>query len=143
MSSYSIGSKQTEVNISDSAGTSMHALATQLCPINRSITGDGVRQTLLMLGKYLRELQVYEIPSGTTCFDWTVPREWRVRDAWIKDAAGNKVVDFAANNLHLIRYSTPAEVSLSLNKISESIGMKKSHLEQALQRLAAAGLVKM
>lgn len=119
--SYFIGSTQAEIDITDGAGISMHALASQLWPINRSITGDGVRQTLLMLSKYLPELQVHEIPTGTTCFDWTVPREWRVRDAWIKDAAGNKVVDFVANNLHLVGYSIPAEVSLSLDELQKHL----------------------
>lgn len=121
MASHSIESAQIEAKVSDNAGNLMHTLAKQLWPINRSITGEGVRQTLSILTEHLPELQVHEIPSGTTCFDWTVPREWRVRDAWIKDAAGNKVVDFAANNLHLVGYSIPADVSLSLEELQKHL----------------------
>lgn len=95
----------------------MHALARRLWPLNRSLSGDGVRQTLAILGEYLPGLQVHEIPSGSACFDWTVPREWRVREAWVKNAAGEKVIDFAANNLHLMGYSVPVEVEMPLAEL--------------------------
>lgn len=108
---------QSDENKYFCAGSSMHALAEKLWPINRCITGDGVRQTLLILSEYLPELVMHEIPSGSTCFDWTVPREWRVREAWIKDSTGNKVVDFSANNLHLVGYSIPVDVTLSLEEL--------------------------
>lgn len=121
MDSCTNGLTLTEANIPESAGSSMHALARELWPINRSITGGGVRQTLSMLGEHLPELKVHEVPTGTRCFDWTVPREWRVRDAWIKDAAGNKVVDFAANNLHLVGYSISADVTLSLEELQKHL----------------------
>ncbi|MDP2835045.1 MAG: DUF4910 domain-containing protein [Pseudomonadota bacterium] len=98
-------------------GEAMHALARRLWPLNRSLTGEGVRQTLAILSEYLPGLQVHEIPSGSACFDWTVPREWRVREAWVKNAAGEKVIDFAANNLHLMGYSTPVAAEMPLAEL--------------------------
>lgn len=103
------------------SGQAIHDLATKLWPINRSITGEGVRQTLSILGEYLPGLQVHEVPSGTVCFDWTVPREWKVREAWIKDPAGRKVVDFAANNLHLVGYSLSVDARLSLDELQKHL----------------------
>ncbi len=87
-------------------GEEMMALARELYPICRSITGDGVRKTLDILGNHLA-LERREVPSGTPVLDWTVPREWNIRDAWIKDADGKRVVDFAASNLHVVNYSVP------------------------------------
>ncbi|WP_310395316.1 DUF4910 domain-containing protein [Hymenobacter sp.] len=85
----------------------LHAMVRRLFPICRSITGDGVRQTLAILGEYLPGLQVHEVPTGTPAFDWTVPREWTVRDAWVKNRGGERVIDFRAHNLHLVSYSVP------------------------------------
>jgi aminopeptidase-like protein len=78
----------------------------RLFPINRSITGDGVRKTLRILDEYAPIRQT-EYPTGTVCFDWTVPKEWNVRDAYVKDPQGCKVIDFQKNNLHLMGYSVP------------------------------------
>ena len=103
------------------AGHYMHALANMLWPLNRSITGQGVRESLAILAEHLPTLLVHEVPSGTKCFDWTVPREWRIGEAWIKDSAGNKVVDFAHNNLHLVGYSTPVNVTLSLGELQKHL----------------------
>lgn len=88
-------------------GEALHALMRRLFPICRSITGDGVRQTLAILGEYLPGLQVHEVPTGTPALDWTVPREWNVRDAWVKNRRGERVIDFQAHNLHLMSYSVP------------------------------------
>jgi aminopeptidase-like protein len=99
----------------------MHDLARRLWPLNRSLTGDGVRQTLAILGEYLPGLQVREVPSGTDCFDWSVPREWRVREAWVMDPAGKKIVDFAANNLHLVGYSTPFDGVMPLDDLQRHL----------------------
>ena len=101
-------------------GAEMHALATDLFPICRSLTGDGVRTTL---GRLQREipLTLTEVPSGTPVFDWTVPKEWNIRDAWIKDASGKRVVDFRQNNLHVVNYSVPVRRTLPLKELKRSL----------------------
>ncbi|GAA3995307.1 DUF4910 domain-containing protein [Hymenobacter fastidiosus] len=88
-------------------GAAMHALLTRLFPICRSITGQGVRQTLGILREYLLGLQVYEVPTGTPAYDWLVPPEWNIRDAYVKNQAGERVIDFQQNNLHVVSYSAP------------------------------------
>lgn len=88
----------------------------ELYPICRSLTGDGVRRTLDRIGE-IAVLERHEVPSGTPVFDWQVPREWNVREAWIRDARGNTVVDFAAHSLHLVSYSTPFRGRLSLEAL--------------------------
>jgi aminopeptidase-like protein len=98
-------------------GAAMHALATELFPICRSITGDGVRRTLEILSRELPALNTFEVPSGTPCFDWVVPPEWNIRDGYIVDPAGKKIVDFKTNNLHVVGYSTPVDATLSLDAL--------------------------
>ncbi len=100
----------------NTTGNAMHARLTALYPICRSITGDGVRQTLDNLQKTI-PLDIHEVPSGTPVFDWTVPSEWNIRDAWIKDAAGECVVDFKKSNLHVVSYSTPIRATMSLSEL--------------------------
>ncbi len=92
----------------------------ELYPICRSLTGDGVRETLAILGRSI-ELEIHEVPTGTPVFDWTVPREWNIRDAWIKNSSGDKIVDFGASNLHVVGYSAPVEAKLSLEELSEHL----------------------
>ncbi len=104
----------------ETTGRAMHALAAELYPICRSITGDGVRQTLARLASEI-PLETHEVSSGTEVFDWTVPEEWNIRAGWIKDAAGNTIVDFANHNLHVLGYSTPIHEKVSLAEL-------KSHL---------------
>ncbi len=95
-------------------GQAMHALARRLWPIPRSITGDGVRATLAVLRETcMPGLQVHEIPSGTAVFDWNIPREWRVREAYILTPDGQRICDHAVNNLHLLGYSVPVRTTLS------------------------------
>jgi aminopeptidase-like protein len=87
-----------------------------LYPICRSITGDGVRETLRRVKERI-PIQIHEVPSGTQVFDWTVPREWNIRDAWIKDPRGEKVVDFQRLNLHVLNYSVPVHAKLPLSEL--------------------------
>jgi aminopeptidase-like protein len=104
----------------EAAGHRMHALATDLYPICRSIAGEGVRSSLKRIAQEI-PLMTSEIPSGTTVFDWTVPEEWNVRQAWIKDSQGREVLNFHNHNLHLVGYSVPIHETLSLADL-------KSHL---------------
>ncbi|WP_189914228.1 DUF4910 domain-containing protein [Kitasatospora xanthocidica] len=97
-------------------GEEMHALVTRLYPICRSITGDGVRATLDIVGEYL-PLRVHEVPTGTKVLDWTVPQEWNIRDAYIADGAGRRVVDFAASSLHVLGYSVPVAATMPLAEL--------------------------
>ena len=101
----------------DTSADCLYSLATELFPICRSITGEGVRQTLKVLQKHIPELIIRSIPSGTRCFDWTVPPEWAVRGAYILDASGTKIVDFSENNLHLVGYSTPVNREMDLAEL--------------------------
>jgi len=91
---------------SPETGQAMWRLAERLFPIFRAVTGDGVRQTLEVLAELL-PLDIHEVPSGTQAFDWTIPEEWNVRDAFIADATGTRVVDFQERNLHLVGGSVP------------------------------------
>lgn len=104
----------------DETGAEIYALAARLYPICRSITGDGVRQTLGILSETVA-IGRHEVPSGTAAFDWTVPREWVVRSASVTDSAGRKVVDFADHNLHLLNYSAPFKGTVSLQELKRHI----------------------
>jgi aminopeptidase-like protein len=101
-------------------GGELHRFARELYPICRSITGDGIRGTLGMIGERI-PLQISEVSTGTAAFDWTVPKEWNVRDAYIKNAAGERVVDFQQSSLHVLNYSTPIHTKLPLNKLQEHL----------------------
>ena len=102
-------------------GAAMHALLERLFPICRSITGEGVRQTLSILREYLPALRVYEVPSGTPALDWTVPAEWSIREAWVKNAAGERVIDFQQHNLHILQYSTPVHGWFSRQELDDHL----------------------
>lgn len=101
-------------------GQDMHAFLAEAYPICRSITGDGVRRTLARIAERI-PLTVHEVPSGTRVFDWTVPREWNIRDAWIKDPSGRKIVDFHESNLHVLNYSIPVHGKVSLAELREHL----------------------
>ncbi|HMD80798.1 MAG TPA: DUF4910 domain-containing protein, partial [Anaerolineales bacterium] len=106
----------------------MHQLIADLFPICRSITGNGVRQTLRRIAQDI-PLQVHEVPSGTKVFDWTVPREWNVKDAYVRNSAGEKVIDFHRSNLHLLHYSTPIRQTISLNELKQHLFSIPEHPE--------------
>ena len=106
--------------VTESIGEDIFALAAKIYPICRSITGNGVRQTLREIGVHI-PLEIHEVPTGTTVFDWTIPREWNIRDAYIKDAHGNKIVDFAHTNLHVMSYSPPVRERVSLQELKRHV----------------------
>jgi aminopeptidase-like protein len=97
-------------------GEQMHALAARLYPICRSITGSGLRETLGVIRQHI-PIAVHEVPSGTTVFDWTVPKEWNVRDAYVANARGERVIDFRLHNLHLVQYSGPVRARMTLDAL--------------------------
>ena len=98
-------------------GHDLHGLARRLWPIHRSITGDGVRNTLGILKEELPGLMIHEVPSGTQAFDWTVPDEWNISGARLIDPDGNVVVDYADSNLHVVGYSVPVDATLTLDEL--------------------------
>jgi aminopeptidase-like protein len=98
-------------------GEAMHGWARDLFPINRSLTGPGVRQTLAYLKALAPGLEICEIASGSPVFDWTVPDEWTLRDAYIEDETGRRIVDIARSNLHVVGYSTPIDAWLELDAL--------------------------
>jgi len=107
-------------------GAEMHRFMAELYPICRSITGDGVRRTLAAIGERI-PLEVHAIPSGTPVFDWTVPREWNIRDAYIKNAAGERIVDFRRCNLHVVSYSVPVRARLRLAELRPHLHSLPAH----------------
>jgi aminopeptidase-like protein len=94
----------------------MHAVIRDLYPICRSITGDGFRESLRRIAEVV-PISVSEVATGTPVFDWTVPKEWNIRDAWIADSSGRRVVDFRDSNLHVMSYSTPVRARMSLAEL--------------------------
>jgi aminopeptidase-like protein len=102
-------------------GYSMHELAKILWPINRSLTGEGVRKTLSIFKEHLPNLNIKEIPSGTQVFDWKIPEEWNVEEAWIEHESGRRIVDFKENNLHLVGYSMAVDEWMSLHDLQNHL----------------------
>jgi aminopeptidase-like protein len=108
------------------SGDELHAFARELFPICRSITGPGLRATLDAIGKRI-PLRVREVPSGTRVFDWEVPPEWSIADAYIKDPSGKRVVDFRAHNLHVVNYSTPVRSAMTLAELRPHLHSLPDH----------------
>lgn len=93
----------------------------ELWPINRSLTGPGVIKTLELIQNFLPDLKIHSYQSGTKKFDWIIPDEWKVNEAWIKDDAGNEIINFNDNNLHLVGYSEPISKTISLNELNDHL----------------------
>ncbi len=108
------------------AGTQMYELMSDLYPICRSITGNGVRETLTKI-KTVIPLEVKEVPSGTQVFDWKVPQEWNIEDAWVKNSEGTKIIDFKKSNLHILNYSAPIRKQADLNELREHLFTMPDH----------------
>ncbi|MDD5109218.1 MAG: DUF4910 domain-containing protein [Candidatus Omnitrophica bacterium] len=104
-----------------SLGQEMHALCVKLFPICRSITGNGVRLTLAIIQKHLPGIKIFEVPSGKKCFDWIVPKEWNIRDAYLIDPDGNKILDFQKSNLCVSGYSMPVNKKISLAELNDHL----------------------
>jgi len=111
---------------SSSLGDEIYSMIRELYPICRSITGAGFRETL---GRILKEipLDVHEVPSGTQVFDWTVPKEWNIRDAYVKNSLGERIIDFKRHNLHVVNYSVPVHRKMSLAEL-------RTHLHTLLEQ---------
>src|SRR5689334_6556825 len=105
---------------SESIGPAIYALASRLFPICRSITGNGVRETINILREHI-DLELHQVATGTQVFDWVIPPEWNIRDAYIKDAAGRKIVDFARSNLHVMSYSRNIRQVMPLSELKSHI----------------------
>lgn len=103
------------------SGDEIYRFAVRLFPICRSITGEGVRKTLRLVKEAVPSLQIHEVATGTECFDWVVPEEWNIRDAWIIDPDGAKIVDFQSSNLHVVGYSVPVDKELTLEELDQHL----------------------
>jgi aminopeptidase-like protein len=101
-------------------GQAMYRLISELYPICRSITGEGLRETLRRLQAYI-PVELREVPTGTQVFDWTVPKEWNIRDAYVKDSEGKRVIDFQKSNLHVVNYSVPVHRRMFLAELNEHL----------------------
>jgi aminopeptidase-like protein len=101
-------------------GAELHALVERLYPICRSITGDGVRQTLDIIGEHIA-LERHEVPTGTQVLDWTIPQEWNIRDAYVAAPDGSRVIDFQESNLHVVGYSVPVRQRMPLTELREHL----------------------
>lgn len=110
-----------ESPVSLAEGYFCHTLAEQLFPICRSITGCGVRETLDILATHMPGLRMHEVPTGTEVFDWTVPEEWEIRDAYIEDEKGQRILDFKQHNLHVIGYSAPVDDWFDLGELDKHL----------------------
>lgn len=109
-----------------SIGPEMHRIISTLYPFCRSITGNGTRETLQYIGTHI-PIEIHEVPSGTKVFDWTVPKEWNIQAAFVKNAGGEKIVDFARSNLHVMGYSVPFKGKLSLDELKKHLFTLPDH----------------
>lgn len=110
-----------------SVGNEMYLLADELFPLCRSITGNGTRDTLLRLQKEVPGINIFEVESGTKVFDWTVPNEWSIEEAYIENSNGKRVIDFKDTNLHVVGYSTPVDEIVSLEVLNQHLYSLPDH----------------
>lgn len=113
-------------NNSNVVGAYCYEIAKKLFPICRSITGNGFRQSLAILKEELPEINVFEVPSGTEVFDWTVPKEWNCTEAYIEDEDHHRIIDFKDNNLHVLGYSAPFDKVLPFSELKNYIYTQKN-----------------
>src|SRR5882724_5457754 len=106
--------------VTEDIGEEIFAFVAEIYPICRSITGRGVRETLRAIGAHIK-LEVHEVPTGTAVFDWVIPREWNIREAYIRNERGEKVLDFAQSNLHVMGYSVPVQQRISLAQLKQHV----------------------
>jgi aminopeptidase-like protein len=124
---------ETTPPVSDTIGDELHAAIRKLFPVPRSLTGDGVRETLAVVGRGL-PLEVVETPSGTPVFDWVVPREWNVRDAWIEAPDGRRLARFRDSSLNLLGYSVPVDVTMPRDELLEHVFTDPEHPDRVPYR---------
>ena len=105
---------------SDEIKDEMYSLMENLFPICRSITGNGVRETLKILQNSI-PLSKFEVPTGTKVFDWTIPKEWNIRDAYVMDSSGKKIINFKDSNLHILNYSIPKDIEITFNELKKHL----------------------
>jgi aminopeptidase-like protein len=125
MSQLTLADLIEQVGIAD-LGAEFDTLLRRLYPICRSITGQGVRDTLAILAESV-PLSVHEVPSGTPAFDWIVPKEWNIRDAYVKNSRGERVIDFKKSNLHVVGYSVPISRKMSLAELKPKLHSLPEH----------------
>jgi aminopeptidase-like protein len=107
-------------------GNEMFGLMKRLYPICRSITGNGVRQTLKIIKEHI-PIEIREVPTGTKVFDWTIPKEWNIKGAYVKDSKGKKIIDFKKSNLHVLNYSVPVHKKISLTELKQHLYTLPEH----------------
>jgi aminopeptidase-like protein len=107
-------------------GHEMYRFAAELYPICRSITGNGIRETLSRIGRQI-PLKIFDVPTGKQVLDWTVPKEWNIRDAYIADSTGRRGVDFQKSNLHVLNYSVPVRRTMSLEELKPHLHSLPAH----------------
>jgi aminopeptidase-like protein len=107
-------------------GSQMYELMGELYPICRSITGDGLRETLRIIQKHI-PLELHEVPTGTAVFDWNVPKEWNIRDGYVKGPNGEKIIDFKSSSLNVVNYSVPVRAKMPLAKLKEHLHSLPDH----------------
>jgi aminopeptidase-like protein len=109
-------------------GEDMYRMIVELYPICRSITGNGYRQTIRRIQEII-PISIQEVPSGTEVFDWTIPKEWNIRDAYVTGPDGKKVIDFKQHNLHIMQYSVPIRLKMPLEELKHHLYSLPDHPE--------------